>query len=135
MCFECPFYCVSNTCVSFPICRKYEYFRTHRSHLVRQMCSETNVLLHCFQMTKDKLKLLFSDNNHLLLPNPFAFYYHLLIICIIFDMYLMQWNMFKLTTYVFANIVKNSQDVRLFWSHNEITSAYKLICNKTFSRN
>jgi hypothetical protein len=45
MCFKCPFYCVSNTSVSFPVCRKYECLRTHRSHFVRQMCSETNVLL------------------------------------------------------------------------------------------
>jgi hypothetical protein len=44
MCFECPFYCVSNTSISFAICRKYECLRTHRSHFVRQMCSETNVL-------------------------------------------------------------------------------------------
>jgi hypothetical protein len=46
MCFECPFYCVSNTSVSFPICRKNVCLRTHRSHFVRQMCYETNVLLH-----------------------------------------------------------------------------------------
>jgi hypothetical protein len=51
MCFKCPFYCVSNTSVSFPICRKYGCLRTHRSHFVRQMSSETNVLLHSFPLS------------------------------------------------------------------------------------
>jgi hypothetical protein len=45
MCFEFPFYYVSNTSVSFPIFRKYECLRAHRSPPVRQMCSETNELL------------------------------------------------------------------------------------------
>ena len=33
---------------SFPVCRKYESLRAHWSNLVRQMCSETNMLLHRF---------------------------------------------------------------------------------------
>jgi hypothetical protein len=48
---------VSNTSVLFPIFRKYECLRAHRSHIVRQMCSETNVLL---QSTPDTEKIIFT---------------------------------------------------------------------------